>query len=121
MTKWIKVTDDLPDPFEPVWIYWRDREVLIGCHCYDGEERIKCDPSEGWYSYEDEKCKWTHWWHPLKGHENMDKPDIPIFCHLPTGIIEFGKKEFLGNKEPLQSCLVFRRFGKLVNIQEGTE
>ncbi len=73
---WIKVTEDLPNPFEVVWIYWRDKEVLLGCRTYQGDEAISCDPSEGWYSFEDEKCRWTHYWHRVDAM-NLDKPNAP--------------------------------------------
>jgi len=62
--KWISVEDRLPNPFEIVWIYWRDREVLLGCRTYQGKEAIECDPIEGWYSFADEKCRWTNYWMP---------------------------------------------------------
>lgn len=75
--EWISVKDDLPKPFEVVWIYWRDREILLGCRTYEGEEAIKCEPSEGWYSFEDEKCKWTHWWQRVDS-SNLDKPNRPV-------------------------------------------
>ncbi len=76
--KWINVKDELPKPFEVVWIYWRDREVLFGCRTYIDEEQEKynCDPSEGWYSFEDEKCRWTNWWKRIDS-SNLDKPDKP--------------------------------------------
>jgi len=74
---WIKVKDRLPEPFEVVWIYWRDREVLLGCRTYaDDRDGSKYDPQEGWYSFEDEKCRWTNWWQRIDG-SNLDKPDKP--------------------------------------------
>lgn len=76
--KWISVYESLPDPFDVVWIYWRDREVLMGCRTYVGEEAIKCCPTEGWYSFEDMKCRWTNWWMPINGSNFQDKPDPPI-------------------------------------------
>lgn len=63
---WIKVTDRLPKPFEPCWIYWRDRDVLIGWRTYQTDEEFSQPPEEGWYSTEDEKCRWTNWWMPIK-------------------------------------------------------
>lgn len=74
--EWISVKDDLPKPFEVVWIYWRDREVLLGCRTYQGEEAINCEPSEGWYSFANEKCRWTHWWQRVDA-SNFDKPLPP--------------------------------------------
>ncbi len=68
---WINVKDRLPQPDEPVWIYWRDREVQIGWRTYHGKEAIECEPNEGWYSWEDGKCKWTNWWMPIT---NKPKP-----------------------------------------------
>lgn len=73
---WINVKDDLPNPFEVVWIYWRDTEVLLGCRTYQGDEAIRCDPAEGWYSFEDDKCRWTHYWQRVDGG-NLDKPEKP--------------------------------------------
>lgn len=73
---WINVKDELPKPFEVVWIYWRNREVLLGCRTYLGEEAAKCAPSEGWYSFEDEKCRWTHYWQCVNS-SNYDKPLAP--------------------------------------------
>lgn len=76
MNQWISVNDSLPKPFEVVWIYWRDREVLLGIRICEGDESIRCDPSEGWYSFADEKCRWTHWWQRVNAY-NFDKPDKP--------------------------------------------
>jgi len=73
---WTSVKDELPKPFEVVWIYWRNREVLLGCRVYEGEEAIKCEPSEGWYSFEDQKCRWTNFW--MKVEDSLDKPDFPM-------------------------------------------
>lgn len=74
---WIKVSDKLPQPFEVVWIYWRDREVLLGCRTYeDDPDGKKYEPSEGWYSFEDEKARWTHWWMSVKD-SGLDKPNPP--------------------------------------------
>lgn len=72
---WTNVKDGLPDPFEVVWIYWRDKEVLLACRTYDNDERYSTEPSEGWYSFEDEKCRWTHYWMSVKS--SLDKPDAP--------------------------------------------
>lgn len=59
--QWISVTERLPAPFQVVWIYWRDKEVLLGCRVNaEGSE-----PHENWYSFEDVKCRWTHWWMPV--------------------------------------------------------
>lgn len=74
--EWISVKDKLPDPFEVVWIYWRDKEVLLGCRTYDGHEAVICDPSEGWYSFQDDKCRWTHFWQKVNSM-NLDKPNPP--------------------------------------------
>lgn len=63
--EWISVKDKLPKPDEPVWIYWKDRDVLIGWRTYHGLEAFLCPPSEGWYSWEDEKCRWVNWWMPI--------------------------------------------------------
>jgi hypothetical protein len=68
---WIKVTDKLPKLFENVWIYYRDREVLIGYRTYQGKHTIECPANEGWYSIEDEKCRWTNYWKPI------EKPNPP--------------------------------------------
>lgn len=71
MSEWISVKDRLPRPFKNVWIYWRDREVLIGHRTYHGKEELDQPANEGWYSIEDEKCRWTNWWMPIK------KPEAP--------------------------------------------
>jgi hypothetical protein len=76
MNEWISVKDRIPNPFEVVWIYWRDREVLLGCRTYVDVEAIKCEPSEGWYSFEDEKCRWTNYWQPINAM-SLDKPSKP--------------------------------------------
>ena len=73
---WINVKNSLPLPWQVVWIYWRDREVLLGCRTYEGEEAIKCEPTDGWYSFDDEKCRWTNWWMPVD-RSSFDKPQPP--------------------------------------------
>ena len=58
---WINVEDRLPNLDEPVWIYWKNREVVIG-----HKTAIDCEPSECWYSYQGgDKCKWTNYWMPI--------------------------------------------------------
>lgn len=74
---WTNVKDTLPDPFEVVWIYWRNREVLLGCRVYEDDPNgKKYGSSEGWYSFEDEKCRWNHYWMSVKD-SGLDKPDPP--------------------------------------------
>jgi hypothetical protein len=73
MNEWTSVYNELPKPFEVVWIFWRDREVLLGCHTYEHGEG---EPNEGWYSFEDEKCRWTHWWQRVCA-SNLDGPKEP--------------------------------------------
>lgn len=75
--EWIKCSHELPEPFEVVWIYWRDREVLLGCRTYDYDERYTTDATEGWYSFEDEKCRWTKYWMPINS-SSLDKPNPPV-------------------------------------------
>jgi len=70
---WISVKDQLPKPYEIVWIYWRDREVLLGCRVYEGREEKECAANEGWYSLEDEKCRFSNWWQ----YYRIDKPEAP--------------------------------------------
>lgn len=72
MNEWISVKDKVPPIFEVVWVYWRDREVLLACKM-DGEGT---EPSENWYSFEDEKCRWAHWWIPVNEY-TWDKPKPP--------------------------------------------
>ena len=74
--EWIKCSERLPDPFDVVWIYWRDREVLLGCRTYIGKEKTECDPTEGWYSFADEKVRYTNWWMPVT-IINLDPPKPP--------------------------------------------
>jgi hypothetical protein len=70
--KWTKVKDDLPKPFEVVWIYWRNREVLLGCKTDDDEH---CEPEECWYSFDYEKCRRTHFW--MRVSDSLNKPSPP--------------------------------------------
>lgn len=72
---WKNVNHSLPKPYEVVWIYWRDREVTLGCRIYYEEDAINCHPSEGWYSFDYDKCRWTLWWMYVK--ESLDKPNPP--------------------------------------------
>jgi hypothetical protein len=74
--EWVNVKDSLPEPWTVVWIYWRDREVLLGCRTYEGRESKECDPTEGWYSFDYEKCRHTNWWMPING-SSYDKPPSP--------------------------------------------
>lgn len=80
MSEWINVKDSLPDPYEAVWIYWRDSEVVLGCRTYEGKEAILCPANEGWYSFEHEKCRWTYWWQRIYSG-NIDKPNPPKEKH----------------------------------------
>jgi hypothetical protein len=78
MNEWIMVTERLPRPFQPVWIYWRAKEVLIGCRIYEGDEETRYSPIEGWYSFEDEECRCTFFWMPIEGPpHNIEKPFPP--------------------------------------------
>lgn len=74
---WISVKDSLPKPFEVVWIYWRDREVLLGCRIYDGQDEFTSEPSDGWYSFADEKCRWANWWQRIDC-SNLYRPYPPM-------------------------------------------
>ena len=70
MTEWISVKDQLPGDQEPVWIYWRDKEVVIGWKTYRHGK-----PSENWYSYHGgDKERWTNWWMPI---DLKQKPKPP--------------------------------------------
>ncbi len=73
---WISVENELPKPFEVVWIYWRDKEVLLGCRTYQDAEHYDCEVSEGWYSFDYEKGRWTNYWQRVSA-SNLDKPDPP--------------------------------------------
>lgn len=73
--EWINAKDRLPKPFEVVWIYWRDREVLLGCKIiFENDDDVH--PYEQWYSFEDVKCKWAYWWMPVNRY-TYDKPAPP--------------------------------------------
>lgn len=74
MNEWINVKDSIPSPFQVVWIYWRDREVVLGCRIVELAEGD--NPSEEWYSFDHEMCRWTHWWQPVSS-SNWDKPKKP--------------------------------------------
>jgi len=77
MSEWISVKDKLPDEYDVVWIFWRDREVLLACRTCEGREHLECEPTEGWWSFEDDKCRWTNWWMPVT-RESLDTPDHPV-------------------------------------------
>ncbi len=62
MTEWIHVTEDLPKAFEPCWIYFQDKQVVIGCRTYEPDQY---EPTEGWYEYEN-KCRWANYWMPIE-------------------------------------------------------
>jgi len=77
--EWIHVNEKLPPLHCPVWIYWRDREVLIGYRVYEGE-----NPSDAWYSVEDGKMRWANYWMPISEEylhqlsKNKNKPKFII-------------------------------------------
>jgi hypothetical protein len=71
---WINVKDRLPKPFELVWIYWRNRDVLLGCRVYEGKQENEQPPDQGWYSIDDDKCRNTIWWQ----YYRIDKPEPPL-------------------------------------------
>lgn len=68
---WINVNDSIPEPYTIVWIYWRNNEVLLGCRVNN-----EGDPTQNWYSFDDEKCKWANFWLPIESG-NLDKPNKP--------------------------------------------
>lgn len=72
--EWINVKERLPKSFEVVWIYWRDKEVLLGCRTFEVD--LTDDPSENWYSFSDEKARWTKWWMPVNLY-SLDGPKAP--------------------------------------------
>jgi hypothetical protein len=107
--EWISVYDSLPPVDEPVWVYWRDRKVLIGWKsCLDS------DPANEWYCWEDGKFRWTYWWMPISG-----KPTPPTEDGAkrkpPLVITEENK-----NQEK-ERQIVFKRYGSLVNITEKVD
>lgn len=73
ITDWINVQDEVPPPWLVVWVYWRDREVLLGCKT---EKRDECEPTDCWYSFEDGKCRFTNWWMPVNAG-TFDGPEPP--------------------------------------------
>ena len=81
MSEWISVKDHLPDLLELVWIYWRDREVDLGCRT-DAHYDLHNQPSWGWYSFQDQKGGWAHWWQPIKVNINF-KPEKWCECLFP--------------------------------------
>lgn len=66
MSEWISVNERLPYPFEPVWVYWRDRQVVVGYRTYTGKDSVDQPAYEGWYSIEDGKGRWANWWMPIE-------------------------------------------------------
>ena len=76
--KWINVVDELPKPFEVVWVYWRNREVLLACKTYTEEDQKKynCELEWGWYSFEDEKTGSASLW--MRVEDSLDEPKPPI-------------------------------------------
>lgn len=80
--KWISVKESLPLANQPVWIYWRDREVLIGWRTYHGREAVECDPAEGWYSWEYDKCRYANWWMHIENRP--DKPESDSSHYFPA-------------------------------------
>lgn len=69
--EWINVNEKVPPAWLVVWIYWRDREVLLGCRTDDDSE-----PMDNWYSFEDQKAKWTRWWMPIDS-SSFHEPRAP--------------------------------------------
>lgn len=98
--KWINVKNKLPHLFEIVWIYWKDREVLLGCRTAED-----CEPNECWYSFEDEKCRWNHWWMSHKDSP-CDKPRPPNYIQPPSDTISFKRYSKLNH------------YGEIVEINE---
>ena len=64
MSEWISVYDRVPKEFEIVWVFWRDREVVIGYQTLSPKEGYH--PDEHWYSLENEKERWAKYWMPIK-------------------------------------------------------
>lgn len=75
--KWISVYERLPDNDTPVWIYWKNREVLIGQYTYTGREKLECDPTEGWFSFEDNKYRYNSWWMPIGPKPEPPNIELP--------------------------------------------
>lgn len=71
MMEWIKVSDRVPDVEEPVWVYWKGKEVVIGWKtAYD------CEPSECWYSHHGgQKCRNSDWWMPIDLNTRPNPPE----------------------------------------------
>jgi hypothetical protein len=63
--EWISVKDKLPKEGEIVWVYYRDKHIHVGYRVYD-PLNTEYDPIDGWYSLEDEKCKWANYWMPIQ-------------------------------------------------------
>lgn len=69
--KWVNVYEGLPRLYYVVWIYTKQREVLLGCRI-DPD----CDPDCGWYSFADEECKQIDFWLPIR-ENTLERPDVP--------------------------------------------
>jgi hypothetical protein len=92
--KWKRVTDELPKLYEVVWIYWRDRKVLLGCRSYEADT-----PTEGWYSFEDEKCRWTNFWMRVED-SGLDEPFSPEKLEKMASEINRGTQIITFNRYP---------------------
>ncbi len=75
--KWISVHEQLPPPNEPVFIFWRDRYVVIGWREAYAYQENDSSPEEYWYSPEFEKSRWAKWWMPISYPE---KPNQSGMC-----------------------------------------
>lgn len=121
MNEWISVFDELPPAFTPVWIYWRDREVLLGCYTYEGEDvPPKGDEccAEGWYSFDDEKVRWCYWWKSATGSSNIDKPLSPNKMDDSSICFpEVQKKIVFKRYEPLKESPLME-YGKNVQLRD---
>lgn len=68
--EWISVKYRLPEQDEPVWIWWRSRELVIGWKTHQNGE-----PSENWYSYHGgDKERWATHWMPIDLKQRPQPP-----------------------------------------------
>ncbi len=74
ITKWKKVTDEMPKYNEIVWGWWKNREVCLVQHSMSTDQEYYKYCEDGiWYSLDDEKTGCVSYWMPLERPENPNE------------------------------------------------